>query len=75
MSSAMSATKVREVSHMLKAIHVQESRDAAEKKAKGIIGELRAGKMSKAADLVEQAVLETLTYYAFPDIHWHRDLH
>ena len=70
--SHVPATKVREVSHMLKAIHAQESRDAAEKKAKGIIGELRAGKMSKAADLVEQAVLETLTYYAFPDIHWHK---
>jgi transposase-like protein len=28
--------------------------------------------MSKAADLVEQAVHETLTYYAFPDIHWQK---
>jgi transposase-like protein len=28
--------------------------------------------MSKAADLVEQAVPETLTYYAFPDIHWQK---
>lgn len=54
--SHVPATKVREVSHMLKAIHAQESRDAAEKKAKEIIDELRAGKMSKAADLVEQAV-------------------
>ena len=70
--SHVAATKVREVSHMLKAIHAQESRDAAEKKAKEIIGELRAGKMSKAADLVEQAVPETLTYYAFPDIHWQK---
>ncbi|MFK4535165.1 transposase-like protein [Bradyrhizobium ottawaense] len=25
--------------------------------------------MAKAADLVEQAVHETLAYYAFPDIH------
>ena len=29
---------------------------------------LRATKMGKAADLVEQAVHETLTYYGFPDI-------
>ena len=26
--------------------------------------------MNTAADLVEQSVHETLTYYAFPDIHW-----
>jgi hypothetical protein len=41
-------------------------------KANAIIDELRAGKMSKAADLVEQTVYETLTYYAFPDIHWQK---
>jgi transposase-like protein len=45
---------------------------AAEQKARAIIKELRARKMSKAAELVEQAVNETLTYYAFPDIHWVR---
>jgi len=28
--------------------------------------------MGKAADLVEQAVHETLTCYAFPDIHWQK---
>ncbi len=28
--------------------------------------------MVKAADLIEQAVHETLTYYAFPDIHWRK---
>ena len=28
--------------------------------------------MSKAADLVEQTVHETLTYYDFPDIHWQK---
>ena len=27
--------------------------------------------MNTAADLVERSVHETLTYYAFPDIHWH----
>ena len=57
---------------MLKAIHAQESSAAADHKAKAIIEDLRAGKMSKAADLVEQAVHETLTYYAFPDIHWQK---
>ena len=57
---------------MLKAIHAQESRDTAEKKANAIIADLRAVKMSKAADIVEQTVHETLTYYAFPDIHWQK---
>jgi transposase-like protein len=70
--SHVPATKVRDVSHMLKAIHAQESRMAADAKANSVIGELRLLKMGKAADLVEQAVHETLTYYGFPDIHWHK---
>jgi transposase-like protein len=57
---------------MLKAIHAQESREAADNKAQVIIGDLRASKMAKAADLVEQAVHETLTYYGFPDLHWQK---
>ena len=28
--------------------------------------------MNTAADLVEHSVSETLTYYAFPDIHWQK---
>jgi len=28
--------------------------------------------MNAAADLVERNVSETLTYYAFPDIHWQK---
>jgi putative transposase len=47
----------------------RSKRSRREKKANAIIAELRTGKMSKAADLVEQTVYETLTYYAFPDIH------
>ena len=70
--SHVPAAKVRDVAHMLKAIHAQESREAAEQKARMIIEELKACKMSKAAELVEQAVNETLTYYAFPDIHWQK---
>jgi transposase-like protein len=70
--SQVPATKVRDVSHMLKAIHAQESRDTAERKANAIIADLRAGKMSKAADIIEHTVQETLTYYAFPDIHWQK---
>lgn len=70
--SHVPATRVRDVSHMLKAIHAQENRLAADAKATSVVAELRLMKMSKAADLVEQAVHETLAYYAFPDIHWHK---
>ena len=64
-SSHVPSTRVREVRHMLKAIHAQESHEAADNKAKAIVEDLRASKMGKAADLVEQAVHETLT-------HWHK---
>jgi putative transposase len=50
--SHVSSTRVREVSHMLKAIHAQESREASDNKAQAIVDDLRAGKMGKAADLV-----------------------
>ncbi|MEY9365286.1 putative transposase [Bradyrhizobium yuanmingense] len=70
--SHVPSTRVREVSHMLKAIHAQESRAAADEKARTVIADLRASRMAKAADLVEQAVHETLAYYAFPDIHWRK---
>src|SRR6201998_4516342 len=70
--SHVPATRVREVSHMLKAIHAQENRDAADRKARAIVEDLRAARMNTAADLVERSVSETLTYYAFPDIHWQK---
>jgi putative transposase len=47
-------------------------REAADKKAKPIVDNLRASKMGKVADLGEQAVHETLTYDGFPDIHWQK---
>jgi putative transposase len=70
--SHVPATKVRDVSQMLKAIHAQECREAADRKARAIVEALRAAKMGTAADLVERSVSETLSYYAFPDIHWHK---
>ena len=44
--SHVPATRVREVSHMLKAIHAQENRDAANRKAQAIIEDLRAARMT-----------------------------
>jgi transposase-like protein len=64
--------KVREVAAMLKAIHAQEDRAAAEAKARDVVAKLRAAKMRKAAELVELGVDETLSYYAFPEPHWRR---
>ncbi len=62
--------KVRLVAAMLKAIHAQESRDAAQAKAKDVIAKLKAMKLGAAAKLVDEAIDETLTYYAFPSQHW-----
>jgi putative transposase len=70
--SHVPATRVREVSHMLKAIHAQETRQAADCKARSVIDTLREARMGAAAELMETSVQETLTYYAFPDIHWHK---
>ena len=55
---------------MLKAIHAQENRVAAEEKARAIVDELRRQRLMRAADLVEAHVGETLTFYAFADSHW-----
>ena len=65
-------TKMREVSLMLKAIHAQESREAARAKADAVAGKLKAMKLRKVAEWLEQSVEETLVYYAFPDEHWRR---
>ena len=62
--SHVPATRVREVSHMLKAIHAQESRDAADRKARTIVEDLRAAKMHTAADLVERSVSISIPIYA-----------
>jgi transposase-like protein len=70
--SHVPSSKVREVSHRLKAIHAQESRAAAQEKAEAVIAELRRQRLTRAAELVETSVGETLTYYAFPDIHWQK---
>jgi transposase-like protein len=70
--SHVPSSKVREVSHRLKAIHAQESRTAAQEKAEAVIAELRRQRLTRAAELVETSVGETLTYYAFPDIHWQK---
>ncbi len=61
--------RMREVADMLKAIHAQENREAAQLKAKDVVAKLRAIKLLAAAQIVEDGIDETLSYYAFPGEH------
>jgi transposase-like protein len=70
--SHVPSTKVREIAAMLKAIHAGEDLAAAREKAIRVIEKLRGLRLSCAAELVEAAVVETLSYYAFPEEHWRR---
>src|SRR5512133_662069 len=70
--SHVPSTKVREIAAMLKAIHASEDTAAAREKAIRVIAKLRGLRLSRAAELVEMAVEETLAYYAFPEEHWRR---
>src|SRR6201997_1010701 len=62
--------KVNEVAAMLKAIHAQEDRAAAEIKAGQVVEKLEGMKLPKAAAVVREGVAETLSYMAFPREHW-----
>lgn len=70
--SHVPSTKVREVSHMLKAIHASENREAAQAKAADVVATLRRQRLVRAAELIEDCIDETLTYYSFPDGHWRK---
>ena len=50
----MPSGKVREAAKMLKAIHAQEDRKAAAEKMQAVIAELRAQKLAKAAELLDE---------------------
>jgi transposase-like protein len=65
--------KVKQVAAMLKAIHAQEDRQAAQEKAAAVAAKLETLKLPAAAELVREGIGETLTYYAFPDKH-HRQI-
>lgn len=70
--SHVPSTKVRQVAAMLKAIHASEDLAAAEEKARQVVEKLRTQRLTKAAELVETSVHETITYYHFPEAHWRR---
>ena len=57
---------------MLKAIHSQESKEAARQKAEQVAQSLRKMKLKAAAKKVEDSIEETLTFMDFPSQHWTR---
>lgn len=66
----MPTGKVKEVASMLKAIHAQEDAEAARQKARLVVEKLRAMKLAKATEIVENGIDETLSYYSLPPEHW-----
>lgn len=70
--SVVPKSKAKKVSQMLKAIHAQESKKASREKAKAVISELKAMKLTEAAKKVETGIEETLTYCDFPSEHWRK---
>jgi transposase-like protein len=61
---------VKEVAAMLKAIHAQEDKAAAEEKIMAVAKKLKGMKLANAAKIVEEGAKETLAYYDFPSQHW-----
>lgn len=70
--SVVPRSKCKIVAKMLKAIHAQESKAAARKKAEEVVQTLKEMKLKEAAKKVEDSVDETLTYADFPFEHWTR---
>ncbi len=63
---------MQEVTHMLKAIHAQESCKAALQKTDAVVADLHIKRMVRAANLNAESIGETLNYCAFPDSHWQK---
>ena len=55
---------------MLTAIHAQEDAAAAGDKARQVVQKMRAMKLTKAAEIVDQGIGEILSYYNLPSEHW-----
>jgi putative transposase len=70
--SVVPSSKVRDVAAMLKAIHAAEDRPAALVKAEQVCTKLREMKLDKAAGKIQESLLDTLTYYSYPETHWRR---
>jgi putative transposase len=64
--------KVKEVAAMLKAIHAQEDKEEAVRKANIVAEKLEKMKLGRAANIIREGIKETLSYYRFPREHWRR---
>ena len=64
--------KMKAVAMMLKAIHAQESKEAAREKARQVAEKLKEMKLNSAAKKLQDGIEETLTYMDFPTQHWTR---
>jgi transposase-like protein len=62
--------RLKELTRMLKAIHAQESGPAARQKAQAVADGLEAMKLARAAQVVREGAVETLSYYHYPGEHW-----
>lgn len=69
-SIAKSDWEQSQLSLMLKAIHAQENKEAARKKAREVIEKLKKMRLNVAAKKLEDGIEETLTYMDFPSQHW-----
>lgn len=70
LASLVPSKKVKQVALMLKAIYAQESLQTAREKVTQVVQSLRDMMTKTAADLVENTIEETLTYYRYPQTHW-----
>lgn len=64
--------RIEAVVKMLKAIHSQEDKAEARKKAKSVVEKLKKQKLCKAANIIESGIEETLPYMAYPSTHWRK---
>lgn len=64
--------RIKEVAAMLTAIHAQEDRKEAQKKAATVTKKLETMKLGRAAETLSEGIDETLSYYGFPREHWRK---
>ena len=63
---------MKSITMMLKAIHAQESKEAAKEKAVQVAEKLKEMKLSAVAKKMQDGIEDMLTYTDFPPQHWSR---
>jgi transposase-like protein len=61
---------MKEAAAMLKAMHAQEDRQAAEEKTATVVAKLEGMRLKNAARTVRQGASEMFSYFVFPPEHW-----